>query len=483
MNLLKLISANKYLLFGVLLLFFLAFYGALTLFTTDHVEGEKKSILYTVGRKSFELSITERGVVVPARISPISSHISSNQAKIVWLIKEGAQVVKGTLVARFDTKPFMDRLQKSEQLYADALATLAASEKLLSLQKDEENGKIEEALRKVEIAKIQADNIKHGSGPLKRKIFEQKLHQAERKLEIDRDELKDLEMLLKKGHVSGRERDKIADKLVTTKEQLLVARAELENFNSYAWPKLLREAELLVNGAESNIKRVKRTAELLVQNRGAEVIKNRRKVENKKRDLDKSKSDVANCDIYSPTRGILLYSELPRENGKRKNQIGDSVWEGQPFLQVPDTSELVAEIKVREIDVAKIEDEMQTEIELDAFPDMMFPGVVESVASLAKEDEKQLGVRRFHTRIKFTGDTKSVHVGMSATARIVYAQLDNVLTVPISAVIYDGQQTMVRKKVGQKDEEIVVSLGARGAVWVEVLGGLSDMDVIYSEGR
>ncbi len=483
MKIVKILIANKILLLGCLFLLLLAGFGADFFSKASLKTGERKIPFLQVGKKSFVLTIMERGIVSPARISPISSQISSNQAKIVWLVKEGTSVKKGTLVARFDTKPFMDSLLKAEQDFADANATFLASEKLLSLQREEESGKTEEAVRKVEIAKIQGNNIENGSGPLKRKIFEQKLHQAERSLNINRSELDDLQVLLKKGHVSARERDKIADKVATAKEQVQVARAELKNFDRYTWPKLLREAELLVNGAESNLQRVKRTAELLIQNRAAAVEKNRRKVESKKRALEKSKEDVVNCDLYSPTGGILLYTELPRESGRRKIQIGDSVWVGQTFLQVPDTSELVAEIQIREVDVAKIGEGMRTEIELDAFPGMRFPGRVESIAFLAKEDDKNRNIRRFYTRIQFTGDTDNIHVGMSVTTRIIYQKVEDVLAVPVSAVIYRDGQTMVKKKSNQEDREVIVALGARGAAWVELLSGLRAGETIYSEGQ
>jgi len=438
--------------------------------------------VYTVAKKNFTLFATERGVVSPAKISPINSKISSNQAKIVWLVKEGTQVKKGEIVARFDTKPFVDQLQKAEQDYSDAKATHVAARKMLSLQKEEEEGKIEEAARKLEIAKIQANNIKNGSGPLKQKVFAQKLHQAKRTLEISQSELADFNVLLKKGHISTRERDKAGDKVSTAIEQLQVAQAEIDNFKTYVWPRMQREAELLVNAAKSTVLRVERTAEILIQNRIAEVEKSRRKVELKRKALQLSKVDVANCTIISPTDGILLYSKLPLNNNRRKIRIGDSVWVGQTFLKVPDTSALVAEIYIREVDVARVSVGMTAEIEVDAFPRKVFGGELESVASLAKEDEEQTNIRKFYARIRFIGNSDKIHVGMSVTTRIIEQQLNDVIAVPISAVFYEKGKTMVRKKINEKWERVSVLLGARGQLWVEVRDGLRVGDQIYSEG-
>ncbi|KJR97156.1 MAG: hypothetical protein VR65_24680 [Desulfobulbaceae bacterium BRH_c16a] len=476
------ITTYKTLFAGIIVLLVSAWFAWQYLF--DAGAGVKQlSRLITVERRSFSLQVIERGVISPAGISPINSQISSNQAKIVWLVKEGTVVKKDMIVARFDTKPFLDTLQKAEQAFADAKATFMAAEKMLSLQKEEEEGKLEEATRKVEIDRIQADNIFNGAGPLKRKTLEQQLHQEERTLDLARSELEDLDVLLEKGHVSQRERDKAVDKVSTATEQLTVARAELDNFNSYTWPQMQREAQLLVNGAESNLERVKRTAELLIQNREAEVEKSRRNGESKLAALNHAKNEIINCDVLSPTDGILLYPELPRENGRRKIQIGDSVWVGQTFLEVPDTSALIAEIHVREVDVAKVAAGMQAEIEVDAFPGRVFAGAVESVASLAKEDENDGNIRRFYARIRLVGDTDAIHVGMSVTTRIVYREVLDAVAVPHSAIFYHGTQPMVRRKHQDTSHDVPVAVGARGQLWTEILDGIAAGDMVYVEGQ
>ena len=83
--------------------------------------------------------------------------------------------------------------------------------------------------------------------------------------------MNDLNVLLEKGHISTRERDKAADKVDAAREQLAVAEAELVSFDKYVWPQMMREAELLVSGAESNLERVKRTSELMIASKASDV--------------------------------------------------------------------------------------------------------------------------------------------------------------------------------------------------------------------
>ena len=448
------------------------------LFFSHPIQPGETAAVYTVGRKDFTVYVHERGIVQPAQIAPIASQISSNQAKIVWLVPEGIQVKKGMLVARFDTKPFMDRLEKAEQDHLDAFATYQAAQKALALQKEEEEGKIEAAKRKLEIAQVEAADILNGSGPMKRKIIEQKLHQQQRTLKLAENELDDLETLLKKGHTSGRERDRAQDTLQTAREELVVAQTELNNFDTYVWPQMQSKAKLLVAGAESDLLRVRRTAELHIQNRASEMEKYRRQVANKQKGVEMAKQDVVGCDVYAPASGILLYSKLPRENRRRKIQIGDSVWVGQTFLQIPDTSALVADIMVREVDVARIAEKMKVDIDVDAFPDTQFHGEIEAISALATEDVATPGVRKFKTRIRFLGDTGKIHVGMSVSTHIICKTLQDVLTIPLGSINYRDDGYTVMKITDGKPKEVKVVLGSQGSLWAEVKDGLSEHDLI-----
>ncbi len=433
---------------------------------------------YRVGKKSFFLTVNERGTINPARIIPISSKISSNQAKIVWLADEGTWVRKNVLVARFDAKPFMDRLEKAEIDLNDAYATLLVAQKALSMQEEEEQGKIQEAIRKYEMAKMEATEILEGSGPLKRRILEQKLAQQKRAVNIAKLERDDQESLLDKGYVGNREFDKVEKAFLTAQENLVVAQVELKNFDAYVWPQMKSKASLLVSGSEAELQRVKRMADLMIQNKKSEVTKVERLVEMRLKEVKKAKEDIVNCDIYAPSSGILLYIKLPRNNGKRKVQVGDSVWIGQPFLQIPDTSALVLDISVREIDVAKMSRKMKVSLEVDAFPLQEFSGEVESVSILPLEDGQDSGLKTFATRIRLLGNTEKIHVGMSATAHILYRSVSDVTAIPLNAIRFRQGKTTVQLFDNDTPREQQITVGAQGSLWVEVVDGLRPGDTI-----
>ncbi|MBF0193931.1 MAG: HlyD family efflux transporter periplasmic adaptor subunit [Magnetococcales bacterium] len=466
---------------GILLLVILVIVGAMQ-WDTDDINITKTHWV-KVSKKSFALQIHERGVVRPAKVAPIKSLISSNQATLTWMIDEGQFVNKGLVVARFDTKPFMEKLEKFEMELMDSEARFSAAQKALLLQKEEESQKIEIMVQKLEIARIKANDLRNGSGKLKRKILLNNMQKAKRSQEIAISELKDFDMLLSKGHASQREWDKISDQVQNAKETLALTKAELDNFDKFEWPQLIRESDLIVEGAKNELARTKRTSELEILRKKDAVTLRAREVMRRKTKLDKSKYNVAQCDIIAPIDGILFYKELHRPEGKRKIQLGDAIWVNQTFMEIPDTREMVVEFMVREIDVTKLTVGQRADIKLDAFTDRTFQGSLSSIDSLALEDKQQTHLRRFKAKVVFNENVSdSVQFGMSAALTITYKTLNDAITIPVTAVQYRNGKPVVIKKSGESRVETAVSLGGIDSKWAEVINGLEiDDQVLVSQ--
>jgi HlyD family secretion protein len=465
---------------GVVLLVILVIVGAMQWGTDNNSMTQTHWV--KVSRQSFALQIHERGVVRPAKVAPIKSLISSNQAMLTWMFDEGQQVNKGLVVARFDTKPFMEQLEKHEIELIDAQARFVAAKKALLIQKEEETQKIELMQQKLEIARIKANDLKHGSGELKRKTLLHSLQKAKRSQDIAIGELKDFDMLLGKGHASQREWDKIADQAQSTKESLALTKAELDNFDKFEWPRLIRESDLIIEGAKNELARTRRTSELEILRKKDTVTLRAREVMRNQDKLNKAKFNVAQCDIIAPIDGILFYKELHRPEGKRKIQLGDAIWVNQTFMEIPDTREMVVEFMVREIDVTKLAVGQRADIKLDAFTGRTFKGSLASIDSLALEDEKQSHLRRFKAKVVFNENVSdSVQVGMSAALTITYKSLKDTMTIPVAGVQYRDGKPMVIKKSGESQVETTVRLGGMDSQWAEVIEGLNlDDQVLVS---
>lgn len=466
---------------GTFLLISIALIGRF-FWVTDSAESSVKRVV-RVAKDDLVLTLHERGLLHPAKVASIKSKISSNQAQLVWSVDEGSRVQKGQIIARFDTKPFMDRMEQAEQKLADVFATLEAAKKTLSVKKVETQGHIEAASRKLDIAKIKAEDLLNGSGLLQRRQLELTLEQESRALLVAREDTEDMEILVEKGHISRREFDKANNAFLAAKENYALAQAGLDSFNRYEWPRLKKESQLMIEAAQKELNQAKRTSELELQRAEGEIIKLKRDKNKRDSHLKSAMKDVAACDIRAPIDGTLLYKALPRPEGRRKVQIGDTIWHGQTFMEIPDTSEMIVEVFIREIDVAKLRKGMPAEIELDAIPGKYFKGEVDLIHSLAVEEKNLPGVRTFRTLIKVKELGPEMHAGMSASAHIRYKEYKKALVIPANSIIYKNNSTFVLKKKGQEETLLSVEVGEITPDRALILSGLEEGDLIQASGN
>ncbi|RME58135.1 HlyD family efflux transporter periplasmic adaptor subunit [Candidatus Parcubacteria bacterium] len=428
------------------------------------------------GKHSFDLHVIARGVVAPARIVPVQSSIMSNQAKLIWLEKDGAKVNAGDIIARFDTKPFEDQLRSAKADLLEAETRLAATEKTINLKKEENAGKLSSTIQKVETASIKADNMLGGARLKRGKIWES-IKSTKRELKRALEDLNDFNALFAKGYVSRHERDQAKNHYMNVRDHLEYLRAKLKNFDAYEWPRIKREAELIKSAAKEEAERVRRTTALELERLEVRHRKELREVAAKKAIVKTAKKNLAHCTVKSPAYGILLHMSIPRPSGSRKIQIGDAIWINQTFMEVAETDELIVRSLIREADVAHLRKGMKADIRLDALPDRIIPGELRYIATLPQSNEQRNGVHLYPAKIRILKTLPEIRVGMSATVSIIYRHVKNVLAIPVAAISYHDATPIVSVWIdGYRTENRPVRLGAVGNKWAEIVEGLHEGD-------
>ena len=133
--------------------------------------------------------------------------------------------------------------------------------------------------------------------------------------------------------------------------------------------------------------------------------------------------------------------------------------------------------KVHEAMVDQIAPGMTARVEVDAFPDETFLGVVEAVAPLP--DRTTLDVKVYTTPVAITKGNSRFRPGMSARVTILVAELDNVLSVPVQAVVqYDKKYHVAVKTPDGGVDWREVTLGRGNGQVVEVKGGLKTGETV-----
>lgn len=137
---------------------------------------------------------------------------------------------------------------------------------------------------------------------------------------------------------------------------------------------------------------------------------------------------------------------------------------------------VVAQVSDKQIALARVGGEAQ--VNVSAFPNRVFSGVIQSIGS--RLDPK---TRSMPVQVLVDNSHSQLRSGMSATVRLGVGSRAQALVVPRSAIVEDGD---VRKlfiaEDGGKFEERTVTLGRTQGDFIEILEGVSIGDRVVSKG-
>jgi len=155
----------------------------------------------------------------------------------------------------------------------------------------------------------------------------------------------------------------------------------------------------------------------------------------------KAEDDLSKTTIYSPMSGIV--TKLKSQRGERV--VGTALMAGTEIMTVADLGEMEARVDIGEVDVVLIQTGQVTRLEVDAFRDRKFSGVVTEIANSSKTSggsppsggggggQSQQEATKFEVKIRVQ-EKEMFRPGMSVTAVIETRYRTNVLAVPIQSV-------------------------------------------------
>jgi HlyD family secretion protein len=153
--------------------------------------------------------------------------------------------------------------------------------------------------------------------------------------------------------------------------------------------------------------------------------------------LQSSIADLNKTRIYSPISGRI--TKLGCQKGERV--VGTAMMTGTEIMTVSDLTEMEARVDIGEMDMPLIAAGEHAKLEVDAFKDKKFQGIVTDTANSANNNDTSstaasstsTEATKFQVKIRVQ-DKESFLPGMSVTARIETRSRTNVWTVPIQCV-------------------------------------------------
>jgi len=214
--------------------------------------------------------------------------------------------------------------------------------------------------------------------------------------------------------------------------------------------------------------------------------------------LTRARDQFAKTTIRSTLDGIITY--LPVNEGEIAI-VGVQNQPGTVLMTIADMSVITAEVKVDETDIVNVKIGQEAKIKVDAFGDKQLKGHVSEVGNSALTRNGgttttttaggSQEAKDFKVVVTLDDPPPGLRPGLSATATIVTATRQNILTVPIQALTIrefdnDGKDASVDKNKKKIEKEGVFTLkggvalfraaktGITGTTDIEIMDGLAE---------
>ena len=187
--------------------------------------------------------------------------------------------------------------------------------------------------------------------------------------------------------------------------------------------------------------------------------------------VSKSNASASSTLVRSTVSGVIL--DIPVKVGNSVI-LANTFNDGTTIASVANMSDLIFRGNIDETEVGAIEIGMPMKITIGALQDMELTARLEYISPKATESN---GANQFELKaaVDVAKDNK-LRSGYSATAEIVLATADGVLTVPESAIEFSGDTTFVYVVSGQGERKTYdrrqVTTGLSDGVNIEIKQGL-----------
>jgi multidrug resistance efflux pump len=127
-----------------------------------------------------------------------------------------------------------------------------------------------------------------------------------------------------------------------------------------------------------------------------------------------AQANAALMQIRAPIDGLVVFNTIWKSGHMGEVVEGDQVRPGVPFLQVIDPSRMEVHVPVNQEDLLRLSVGQQVAVHLDAYPELTFPGRLDSIDPLGQKGDFSAQLRKFSATFSVQGSDPRLMPDLSA---------------------------------------------------------------------
>lgn len=457
----------------------------------------RTSDVYEVARSDFEITTTATGELRARNQIEIRNTLDSDTT-ITEIVAEGTSVKAGDLLVKLNAENIQTKLDEESLDLESSRAAVVEAEQSYEIQVSENESAKRAADLKLTLARLDLEQWKQGEVESKRQELDHALERAEKDELRLREKLEKSKALYGKGYYSLDQLKQ--DELAHEQAAAALAKAELDKdiFWDFQYPKDKKKKESDVDEAVAELERVQRQNASKLASKEADRANKRQALTIREQKFQKYQQQVAAATIKAPSDGLVVYASSMEMGGwgggsEGPLQVGSKVFPNQGLIILPDTSEMVAAVRVHESLAGRIRPGQSATVRVDAAGERRFTGTIDSIGILAEQTSRWMdpNLREYTVKIILdlpkdggsTGEgekvaargmtTHGLKPSMRCESEIFLGKVNDAVTAPIQAVFTDGLVRYVHLvESGGRIVRRPVQVGQRSDRFAEIRAGL-----------
>ena len=431
-----------------------------------------------VQRGDLRIVVEENGYLTAKDNVKISPKFKGS-GTITVLIDEGDSVVPGDVLIEFDKTNLETQISELENSLVQYEIEREAAKANLEIQERDNEATIEKAELTLELAKLTLQRYKEGDEPNESRKLDLAVEKAVSAHERARERFEEVPALVQQGFFTRIEEEEERIKVREAEINEENARKDLELHETFTKPMELTKKQSEVTDAERQLENARKKADINLKEKQASLAQRERQVTSTESRLEEKRGQLEHFTIKAENPGIVHYGDPERPWWRDDIKVGSNVYQGRTLITIPDLTTMQVLLQVHEADIDQIALDQEVIVTVDARKGESFKGKITEIASVATSanwtDETN---KTFKVKVTLDEASEDMRAGVTAKAQIEIETLEDVLYVPIHAIVGEADKHLAFVVAGNEIEEREVKIGKNNSHFVVVLEGLSEGDEI-----
>lgn len=444
--------------------------------TRGPAEGGSGPSVYAAARRGpMTVSVDEGGTIVSRERVTVAADLTQDTS-FIWIIGEGTVVRKGDLLAELDDTVFVNRKEDEDLRLIANHSELARAENDMKVTLNENESMLSGAEVSLTLAEMDLKKFKDGEHPQKLRELETNIGISEEELQRAEDRLTWSKKLHEAGYITRTElqADELAENRGRVKLEL--ARGAKEIYENYTAAKEIERLTLDVEQKRLALERVRHAIASREQFAVTRVDNQKTEIRRRESWIRKTERDIENCKVVAPADGMVIYASTVRSGGYYNEPYvpGRGVGRRQDLFYLTSSGAWNVELSVQESQLGLVDRGLPVRVRAEAKPDRPLAGKITDIGVMPNQTNPWAdpNLKVFDIRAELEGAEDGLRTGMSCLVEIIVHEYDDVVQVPVQAVVRQGGKAYVHVRGRNGPAPRVVETGLSNNRMTAVLSGL-----------